>query len=197
MNQRHCILKNRIMYAIEWAIGLGTTMDRSHSVIGWWIFGMQDWLAWTKLCILLLLQLFVCAWGRVKVSYICGCGQVHGKLVVLDMLCICILYFQLEEGRGRPRVVGLLVVSDAHVFPGFLTPVLTQLSFQSHQLLFSHASAELIGENTSERKFASNRYQTYKHQVMSPICSPLSHPGWKKGKWWSQTRIHWHCLCNW
>ena len=34
-----------------------------------------------------------------------------------------------------------MAVSDAHVFPGFLTPVLTQLSFQSHQLLFSHASA--------------------------------------------------------
>ena len=37
-------------------------------------------------------------------------------------------------------------VSDAHVFPGFLTPVLTQHSFQSHQLLFSHASAEVRGK---------------------------------------------------
>ena len=26
-----------------------------------------------------------------------------------------------------------------HMFPGFLTPVLTQLSFQSHRLLFSDA----------------------------------------------------------
>ena len=26
----------------------------------------------------------------------------------------------------------IMAVSDAHVFPGFLTPVLTQLSFQSH-----------------------------------------------------------------
>ena len=41
---------------------------------------------------------------------------------------------------------------DAHVFPGFLTPVLTQLSFQSHQLLFSHASAEVRDENTPEKK---------------------------------------------
>ena len=29
----------------------------------------------------------------------------------------------------------------AHVFPGFLTPVLTQLSFQSHRL-FSHSTGE-------------------------------------------------------
>ena len=39
-------------------------------------------------------------------------------------------------------------VGDAHVFPGFLTPVLTQLSFQSHRLLFSHTPAEVRGKNT-------------------------------------------------
>ena len=33
-----------------------------------------------------------------------------------------------------------MAVDDAHVFPGFLTPVLTQL--------FSHASVEVRGENT-------------------------------------------------
>ena len=47
-----------------------------------------------------------------------------------------------------------MAVGDAHVFPGFLTPVLTQHSFQRHRLLFSHASVELRGENTPERKFA-------------------------------------------
>ena len=36
-----------------------------------------------------------------------------------------------------------MAVGGAHVFPGFLTPVLTQLSFQSHRLLCSHASAEV------------------------------------------------------
>ena len=46
----------------------------------------------------------------------------------------------------------MMAVGDAHVFPGFVTPVLTQLSFQSHRLLFSHASAETRSENTSERK---------------------------------------------
>ena len=49
-----------------------------------------------------------------------------------------------------------MAVDDAHVFPGFLTPVLTQLSFQSHQLLFSHASAEVRGEKMPEIKFATN-----------------------------------------
>ena len=53
-----------------------------------------------------------------------------------------------------------MAVGDAHVFPGFLIPVLTQLSFQSHQLLFSYASAELKGKNTPEGKFASTQDQT-------------------------------------
>ena len=69
-------------------------------------------------------------------------------------------------------------VGDAHVFPGFLTPVLTQpFSFQSHRLLFSNASAEARGENTPDRKFLSTGNRTHIHQVMSPTRSPLSHPG--------------------
>ena len=54
------------------------------------------------------------------------------------------------------------------MFPGSLTPVLTQLSLQSHRLLFSHASAEVTGEKTLERKIDSTGYQTYNHQVLSP-----------------------------
>ena len=50
-----------------------------------------------------------------------------------------------------------MAVGDAHVFPGFLTPVLTQLSFQSHRLLFSHASAEVRGEKYAEKKVCLNR----------------------------------------
>ena len=64
-----------------------------------------------------------------------------------------------------------------YVFPGFLTPVLTLLFFQSHRLLFSHASAEVRGENTPERKVASTWDRTHNHEVMSPTRSPLSHPG--------------------
>ena len=54
-----------------------------------------------------------------------------------------------------------MAVGDTHVFPGFLTPMLTQISFQSHQLLLSHALAEVIGENTLERNFAAAKSQTH------------------------------------
>ena len=70
-----------------------------------------------------------------------------------------------------------MAVGDAHVFPGFLTPVLTHFSFQSHRLLFSHASAEVRGENSLERKFASTGDQTHNHQVTCRTRSALSQPG--------------------
>ena len=69
-----------------------------------------------------------------------------------------------------------MAVGNTFVFPGFLTPALTQLSFQSHQLLFSHA-LEVRVKNKPERNFASTGYQTQNHQVMSQTRSPLSHPG--------------------
>ena len=70
-----------------------------------------------------------------------------------------------------------MAVGGAYVFPGFFTLVLTQLSFQSHRLLFSHVLAEVRGETTRERKFALTEDRTQNHQVMSPTRSPLSHPG--------------------
>ena len=70
----------------------------------------------------------------------------------------------------------IMEVSDTHVFPGFLTPVLTTF-FQSHQLLFSRASAAVRGENMLERKFASTGDRTQNHQVMSLTRSPLSQQG--------------------
>ena len=69
-----------------------------------------------------------------------------------------------------------MVVGDAHVFLGFLTPVVTQLFFPK-PLLSSLASAEVRGENSPERKIASTGGRTHNHQVMSPTRSPLSHPG--------------------
>ena len=75
-----------------------------------------------------------------------------------------------------------MAVRDAHVFPGFLTPVLIQISFQSHRLIFSHASAEVRVENTPERKIVSTGSRTHNHQVMSPTRPPLSHPGWNQEK---------------
>ena len=50
-----------------------------------------------------------------------------------------------------------------------------QLSFQTHQLLFSQASAEVRGESTPERKFALTGDRTHNHQVKSLTHSPLSH----------------------
>ena len=81
--------------------------------------------------------------------------------------CICVESHFNSYGH-------IMAVGDIHVFPGFLTPLLRQLSFQSHQLLFSHALAEVRGENMPERKFASTGYQTHSHQVMSLTLSPLS-----------------------
>ena len=45
-----------------------------------------------------------------------------------------------------------MAVGVAYVFLGFLTPVLTQISFQSQRQLFSHASAEVRGKNTQGKK---------------------------------------------
>ena len=65
--------------------------------------------------------------------------------------------------------------SVTHVFPGFLKPVLTNFSFQSHRLLFSHASAEVRGKSMLERmqKYASTGDPTHNHKVMSP--TPQGH----------------------
>ena len=63
------------------------------------------------------------------------------------------------------------------MFPGFLTLVVNNFSFKSHQLLFSHASAEVRGENAPERKFPTTEDQTHNHRVISPTHSPLNHPG--------------------
>ena len=41
--------------------------------------------------------------------------------------------------------------SVTHVFSGFLTPVLTPLSFQRRYLLFIHSSAEVKGENKKKK----------------------------------------------
>ena len=67
--------------------------------------------------------------------------------------------------------------SVTHVcFLAFLHQYKHNFSFQSHRLLFSHASAEVRGENTPERKVASTGDRALNHQVMSPTRSPLSHP---------------------
>ena len=63
-----------------------------------------------------------------------------------------------------------MAVGDAHVFPHFLMPVLTQYSFQSHQLLFSHASVEVRGKYKPKKVLPQPGIEL-NHQVMSPTCS--------------------------
>ena len=65
--------------------------------------------------------------------------------------------------------------SVTHVFPGFLTPLLTQLFFPKSPTTFLTCLCR-------ERKVASIGDQTRNQQVMSPTRSPLSHPGGAKKK---------------
>ena len=68
-----------------------------------------------------------------------------------------------------------MAVSDAHVFPGFLTPVLTQLSFQSHRLLFSHASSRGERGKHAGKKVHLNRVsnsQSPGHEPDTLITEP-------------------------
>ena len=85
-------------------------------------------------------------------------------------------------GEKEKLLVTITAVGDAYVFPGFLTPVLTQLFFPKPPL-FSHVSAEVTGENTPERKAASTGDRTHNHQVTSLTRSPLSHPGGAFVQW--------------
>ena len=50
-----------------------------------------------------------------------------------------------------------MAIGDEYVFLGFLTPVIPQLSFQSHRLPFSRPPAQVAGENTPERKTEQSR----------------------------------------
>ena len=67
-----------------------------------------------------------------------------------------------------------MAVGDTHVF--FHTSTNTSF-FPNYQLLFSHASEQVKGENTPARNYTSTGSETHNHQVMSPIRSPLSPPG--------------------
>ena len=66
--------------------------------------------------------------------------------------------------------------SVTHVFPGFLTPGVTQLFFPKPPTTF--LTCFYRGERQNKRKEKSSTgNQTKNLQVMSPTRSPLSHPG--------------------
>ena len=71
-----------------------------------------------------------------------------------------------------------MAVGDAHMFPGFLLPALTQLFFPKPPTTFLTCFCRGERGNTLERNVASTGYRTHYHQVMSQTRSPLSHLGW-------------------
>ena len=73
-----------------------------------------------------------------------------------------------------------MAVGDAHVFLGFLTPVLTQLSAQSHCLFFLHASAEAKIRRKESSSQPSLELKTVNHQVMGPTRSQRKRLGRKR-----------------
>ena len=71
-----------------------------------------------------------------------------------------------------------MAVGDAHVFPGFLTPVPTQISFQSHRLLFSHAFSSGELRKYTGKKFRLHRVsnsQPLGHESDMLTTEPLGH----------------------
>ena len=68
-----------------------------------------------------------------------------------------------------------MAVGDAHVFPGFLAPVLTQLFFPKPPTTFLTCFSRGERRKYAGKKFGLNRVSN--HQVMSPTRSPLSQQG--------------------
>ena len=60
--------------------------------------------------------------------------------------------------------------------------------------LSHNASEEVRGENMPERKVASTGDRTHNHQVMSPTCSPLSHPG--RAQYYSHSKVFLYIVEN-
>ena len=115
-----------------------------------------------KIVVCKVLQFARVIWEKVnKTTKLMTCPYPKHLLVVLRY-----------NATLTAKVISWPSVTHMSVFPGFLKPVLTQISFQSHQLLFPYASAEVRGE----RNFTPTGSQAHNHQVMSPTCSPLSHP---------------------
>ena len=66
-----------------------------------------------------------------------------------------------------------MAVSDAYVFPGFLTPVLSQLFFPKPPTTFLTCFCRGERRKYAGKKVASTGDRTHNHQVMSPRRSPL------------------------
>ena len=71
-----------------------------------------------------------------------------------------------------------MAIGDAHVFPGFLTTVVIQLLFKSHQLLYSCASAEVTGIDMPERSACLKRVSNSQPQGHDSDELTTEPPGW-------------------
>ena len=70
-----------------------------------------------------------------------------------------------------------MAVGDAYVFPGFLTPVVTQLFFPKPPTTFLTCFCrDERRKYAGTKKVASTGDRIHNHQVMSQTRSPLSHP---------------------
>ena len=91
-------------------------------------------------------------------------------------------------GRGWLVVLGFNTTLTANIswFPGFLTPVLTQLFFPKPPTTFSHMFLQRCeGKICRKEKSSQPWIKLTTTRVMSPTRSPLSHPGrslWKAEK---------------
>ena len=82
------------------------------------------------------------------------------------------------------------------MFPGFLTPVLTQLFFPKPPTTFLTCFCRGEMRKYTGRKVASTGDRTHNHQVMSPTCSPLSHPGGAKYTGYNQMTKSWKAFAD-
>ena len=76
-----------------------------------------------------------------------------------------------------------MAVGNAYMFPGFLTPVLTQLFFPKPPTTFLTCFCRGERQKYARKKSRLNWDRTHNHQVTSPTHTPLSHPGLALSVW--------------
>ena len=75
-----------------------------------------------------------------------------------------------------------MAVGDAHKFPGFLTPVLTQLFFPRPLTTFLKCFCRGERRKYARKKVCPNWRWNSQPPVISQTCSTLSHPAVAKKK---------------
>ena len=93
--------------------------------------------------------------------------SIHGSICIpsvfkLGMIVDCVGF----NATLTAEVISCQADGDANMCVSLLSHTSTTTSLKRHQLLFSHASAEVRGENTPERKAAATGYRTHNHQAM-------------------------------